>query len=282
MPSPATRARKALLAVLAAMAILTGLIPAALIHDRGLPVAATATHRRPDDDDDDDSDGDDDSDDSDDSDDTDDTSDDDDSSDDSDDDDVDEEKLPDNVKAILKKERQARRDAERKLKQATRKPAAKPKPKPKPGADDTDDGQGSEPTERERKATERLRRANLITVLSRSKHGLVDPAAAAKLALQDKLADFDDDDEPTDVDDLVAELVEAYGFLKGEKPKAKPKPAPNIDSGDKPSKKAPKLTAEQLEAAKAAKMTPERYAALLHGGSLDDWQRLTKDADKKK
>jgi hypothetical protein len=29
-------------------------------------------------------------------------------------------------------------------------------------------------------------------------------------------------------------------------------------------------------------MTPEKYAALLHGGNLDDWQRLTKDADKKK
>lgn len=260
MPSPATRVHRALLAVLAAMAIITGLIPSLLINDHGLPAVTQTVLRRPDDDDDSDS-SDDTSDDDDDSDD----SSDDDSSDDSDDD-VDEDELPDNVKAILKKERKARRDAEKALRTANRaaKPAAKAKPKAKPKPSATDDtSEADEATraadERATKATGKLQRANLISALGKSKHGLIDPAAAAKLAIQDGIAEFDDDDEPVGIDDLVKDLVDDYAFLKATAAKPKPR-APDIDGGDKKSRKAPALTADELEMATALGMTPDEYA----------------------
>lgn len=254
-----TRAHKALLALLAAMAMLLGQTAVVLLDEHATPQAVTASTRRPDEDEEDDSDDDSDSDDEEEDESNEDTDDEDDSES-SDDDEVDEDELPDNVKEILKKNRAELRKAKRELREAreakrSAKPAAKPKPKPKPADGDEDD---DPPSEREVKATQKLQRANLISALSKSKHGLTDPAAAAKLAITDGLADFDEDDEPQDIDDLVKDLVDEYAFLKGEKPKRR---APNVDSGNGRTKTAPKLTADELKAAKAADMTPEEYAA---------------------
>lgn len=256
MPFPAARAHKALLAVLAAMAIVTGLIPSLLITDHGLPAVTQTAARRPDDDEEDE---------------TEDTeteteSEEDEETETETEDEVNEDELPDNVKAILKKERKARRDAEKALRteRRTSKPAAKAKPKAKPKPSATDDtSEADEATraadERATKATGKLQRANLISALGKSKHGLIDPAAAAKLAIQDGIAEFDDDDEPVGVDDLVKDLVDDYAFLKGTAAKPKPR-APDIDGGDKKSRKAPKLTADELEMATSLGMTPDEYA----------------------
>jgi hypothetical protein len=90
---------------------------------------------------------------------------------------------------------------------------------------------------------------------------LVDPAQVT----------FDDQGSPTNVEQLVTDLVKEKAFLVGQA--AAPPPAGGINAGDGTSGgPPPKLTAEELQAAKDAGMTPERYAQLKSVSTLTDWQ----------
>lgn len=176
---------------------------------------------------------------------------DDDKDDDSDDDD--EDKLPDNVKAILKKERDARRKAERenrRLKREARKPDPKPndKPDPKKG-----DDEGDEDT-----TAAKFRRANLRAALAEEGLSKDRVKAALKLIDIDEI-DFDDDDEPTNLDDVLETAYEAFPFLKGEKPKPKAKAPDSNDTDGAKNKKPARLTAEELAMAKTFGMSAEEY-----------------------
>jgi hypothetical protein len=161
------------------------------------------------------------------------------------------EKLGEGGKAALDAERKARKDAERDLKAAQKL------------LKDAEDAKLSE-TEKLRKdadegkalaakATDTLRLANLRLALASTKN-IADPKAAAKLI---DGVEYDDDHEPTNLDDRVKALLIEYPLLKGGKPAA-----PDIDgkngNGNGPT---PKLTAEELEAAKDFGMTPEEYQA---------------------
>lgn len=106
-------------------------------------------------------------------------------------------------------------------------------------------------------ATEKLRRAHLLTALADK--GLAGTKAQAAAKLIDGV-DYDDDDQPKNLDDAITAATALYGedMFKGFKPKA---PRLNggdggTDDGDKPS-----LTAEQLDMAKAMNLTPEEYLA---------------------
>lgn len=105
-------------------------------------------------------------------------------------------------------------------------------------------------------ATDKLRKANLITALA--DEGLTGSKAKAAARLLDDL-EYDDDDEPTNLQDAIKAATAEYGeeMFKGAKPKPKPS---NIDGGaGSEDRDGPKLTADELAAAKAAGMTPEEY-----------------------
>lgn len=169
-------------------------------------------------------------------------------------DDDDEDKLPDNVKAILKKERDLRRKAERDARKL-RRDAKKPDPKPAPKKGDADgDGKDGEAD----LTTARFRRANLRAALA--EEGLSKDLAKAAIKLIDiDDIDFDDDDEPTNLEDILEEARETYPFLKGEKPKPKAKAPDSNDSDGTGEQPKSKLTAEELAMAKAFGMTAEEY-----------------------
>lgn len=180
-------------------------------------------------------------------------------------DDDDEEKFPDKAKEIIRKERKARRDAERRAKAAER--AAKPKPKPapkKPAKDDADDGKDDQLDA----VTAKLRRSNLRAALAESTVQTDKVKAALNLIDLDDV-EYDEDDEPTNLDDVLETAFETYPFLKGNKPKA-----PNVNGRDGKGNKTPKLTADELDAAKQAGKTPEEWEALKGVESLADWRAL--------
>lgn len=99
---------------------------------------------------------------------------------------------------------------------------------------------------------------------------LVDVETVVRLVDQATVT-FDDQGSPTNVEQLVTDLVADKPFLAG--PTAPPPPAGGINAGDGTSGgPPPKLTAEELQAAKDAGMTPERYAQLKSVSTLTDWQ----------
>lgn len=92
---------------------------------------------------------------------------------------------------------------------------------------------------------------------------LVDPARV----------EFDDKGSPTNVEQLVTDLIRDKPFLATTAPT--PPPAGGINAGDGTSGgPPPNLTADELEAAKASGMTPERYAAMKGVKTLDDWKAM--------
>lgn len=103
-------------------------------------------------------------------------------------------------------------------------------------------------------ATEKLRRANLITALA--DEGLSGARAKAAAKLLDDV-EYDEDDEPTNLADAMKAAKAEYGddIFKGAKPKA---PKTNGGEGNE-DREGPTLTADELAAAKAAGMTPEEY-----------------------
>ncbi len=160
-------------------------------------------------------------------------------------------------KAAIDAERKARRDAEKRAKDAETKLKAK------------EDAELSE-TERLKKradeleskadtATNKLREAKLLVALG--EHGLTGARAKAAARLIDGVEYDADSDEPTNLQDALDSAMETYGddLFTGATPKPKP---PKLDGGvGNDDRDGPSLTAEELEMAKSFGMTPEEYAA---------------------
>lgn len=187
------------------------------------------------------------------------------------DDDGEEDELPDGVKEVLRKERQRRRKAEKENRRLRRASKPKPKPKPKPPADDAGDDEGRDVPDQ---SVVKLRRANLRMALAEK--GYDTSRARAVVRLLDDV-EYDDDDEPVNLDDALEEAEEEYGAdLVRPEPRKRPRP-PKIDGKDGAGgAKPPNLTADELAAAEAAGKTPEEWESLKSVKTLDDWTALEK------
>lgn len=162
-------------------------------------------------------------------------------------------KLGDAGKAALDAERKARRDAEKAARDAQAKLDAIEAEK----LSETEKAE-KRATDAEAKvtqATERLRRANLIAELSKPEHKIVSAAAAAKLI---EGVEFDDDDEPTNLGDVLPTFLEANSFLTGEQRQQ----GPGLDGGAQGGSAITdvRLSDQEVAAAKRFGMTPEEYA----------------------
>lgn len=163
--------------------------------------------------------------------------------------------LGDAGKAALAAERKARKDAEK----AAREAQAKLKEREDADLSETEKlkKQVEEANGKVSSATEKLRRANLLTALGDA--GLVGARAKAAVRLLD--VEFDDDDEPTNLKDAIKAATAEYGEDMFKAATAKKKPG-GSDAGDgNEDREGPTLTADELAAAKAAGMTPEQYEA---------------------
>lgn len=157
--------------------------------------------------------------------------------------------------AALKAERDARKaadkraaDAEKKL-QAIEDAKLSDADKAKKAADDA--------TAKATKAVEKLREANLLIALG--EHNLIGAKAKAAAKLLEDV-EYDDDDEPTNLEARIEAATATYGedIFKGATPKPKP---PNLNGGEgNEDREGPKLTAEELAMAKSFGMTAEEYA----------------------
>jgi hypothetical protein len=103
-------------------------------------------------------------------------------------------------------------------------------------------------------ATDKLRKANLLTALSAS--GVAHPKAAVRLL---DGVEFDDSDEPKNLDAAITAAKTEYGedMFKG----SKPAPPGNVNGGGNEHEDAPPLDADELAMAKSFGMTPEQYQA---------------------
>jgi hypothetical protein len=104
-------------------------------------------------------------------------------------------------------------------------------------------------------ATDKLRKANLLTALSAS--GVAHPKAAVRLL---DGVEFDDSDEPKNLDAAITAAKTEYGedMFKG----SKPAPPGNVNGGEgNEHEDAPPLDADELAMAKSFGMTPEQYQA---------------------
>lgn len=166
----------------------------------------------------------------------------------------------DALKESLRKEREIRANAEKKITEL--------EPKAK-AHDDLTEAQKDE-LQKAKDALEdsnktnstlqqQIRDANLKVALADAKHGVASPSLAA-LALKAQGIEFDENNQPKDLDAAVKAAIEAEPALAGTPSK---KGAPNTNGGDGSGdgNNTPNLTAEELEAAKASDMTPEEYVA---------------------
>lgn len=158
--------------------------------------------------------------------------------------------------AALASERAARRRAEREAREA------KAALRRREDADLTETErlkkEAEEGRARGEAATAKLRKATLLAELTKDEHGIADARAATALAIADGLFEFDDDDEPTNAERAVEQLLAAYPVLRGKKGKK----APTVDGGaggGGGGGDTPDLTADELAAARACGMTPEEY-----------------------
>lgn len=188
-------------------------------------------------------------------------------------DDVDDDELPDNVKAILKKNRDEARKARKEARDAKRKlreerDSNRPK---RPKQKDAGEG-GDEPSETEQRATRKLRQANLLTALAAKGYEGAKAKAAARL-LDD--VEFDDDDEPVDLDDAIEEAADTYGDVfpaVGETPTKKKPRKPEIGSRrGRGRRKGPSLTAAELRHAERDGRKPGLHEALKEVRTVDDY-----------
>lgn len=165
---------------------------------------------------------------------------------------ADEEKLGEVGKAALDAERKARRDADKRAKDAETKLKT------------LEDEKLSEAEKLKREAeegkaagvsaTEKLRKANLTLALADK--GLTGAKAKAASRLLDGV-EYDEDDEPTNLDVVITAAKAEYGedMFKGVKP-----PAPKVNGGEGTEDETPpKLTAAELDMAKSFGMTPTEY-----------------------
>jgi len=164
------------------------------------------------------------------------------------------EKLGDRGKAALDKERQKARELEKQLKaeQKARKALEDEKlSETERLKKEAEEGQSKAAT-----ATDKLRKANLITALA--DHGITGANAKAAAKLLDAV-EYDDEDEPTNLEDAIRAATEEYGpaLFKGARRRA---PATDGGAGGSGSGDGPSLTAEQQQMARAFGMSDEEYA----------------------
>lgn len=105
-----------------------------------------------------------------------------------------------------------------------------------------------------------IRDANLKVALTDPKHGVASPTLAA-LAIKAKGIEFDDHNQPVDIDAAVKAAIEAEPALAGTAPKPKAPSTNGGDGGGGGKETEVELTSDELAAAKASGMTPEEYQA---------------------
>lgn len=165
-------------------------------------------------------------------------------------------KLGEGGKAALDAERKAKKEAEKRAREAEK------KLKDREEADLSETEKLKKQAEDGKKladsATQKLQRANLLTALG--EQGLTGSKAKAAAKLLEGV-EYDDDDEPTNLEDRIKAATAEYGedMFKGATPRKKP-PATDGGEGGEEDGKGPSLTADELKAAKASGMTPEEYA----------------------
>lgn len=119
-------------------------------------------------------------------------------------------------------------------------------------------------------ATERVRNANLKAALydKAQELGVVSPSLALK-ALDRKKIEWDDSDEPANLEPVLEALLDEEPALKAT-PRKK---TPSTDAGGGVGGgEPPKLTAEQLQAAKDLGYTdPAEYIADMNLKTISDW-----------
>lgn len=129
-----------------------------------------------------------------------------------------------------------------------------------------------EARDKAKQATEKARNANLKAALydKAAELGIGSPSLALK-ALDRKKIEWDDDDEPANLGDVLDALLEEEPILKAapKKQTASTNAGGGAGSGD-----PPKLTSEQLEAARLLGYDdPAEYLADMKLKTLDDWNR---------
>lgn len=103
--------------------------------------------------------------------------------------------------------------------------------------------------------------------------GITSPTLALAALKDAGSVEYDDQGQPSNLDDALTALLEAEPALKGT---VKPRPA-DLNAGDGGGgTPPPALTADQLAWATRLGMTPEQYAAYSTGGptTLQDFQRI--------
>lgn len=155
------------------------------------------------------------------------------------------------LEAVVEKERKATRAAEKLARDAQAKlDAAEAE---KLSETEREKKRADEAEARSSTATEKLRKANLISALVTA--GMANPKAAARLI---DGVEYDDADEPKNLDDAVKAAKAEYGddLFKP----ARPVPPGNVNSSEgNDNAPPPPLNADQLAAAKSFGMTPEEY-----------------------
>lgn len=177
--------------------------------------------------------------------------------DDDEDDDLDEDELPEKVKQALRKERRARRRAERTARRLQR--GAKDR---RGGRDDDRPARPADDDGKPDAGTQKLQKANLLLALADKGYRGSQARLVSRL-LDD--VEFDDNDQPANLDDVLEEAQEVYGDALGRPARpAKPK-APKTDGGAGPKQtgKPAALTAEESKYARAFGMSAEKYRAYM-------------------
>lgn len=163
-------------------------------------------------------------------------------------------KLGDAGKAALDAERKARREAEK----AAREAQAKLDKIEKDSLSETDrlKKEAEEGKQAAEKATAKLRQANLIGALADK--GITGAKAKAAARLLDDV-EYDDTDEPTNLDAAIKAASEVYGADQFKTGGGASRPNVNGNEGNEGGD-PPNLTAEELAIAKSFGMTPDEYA----------------------
>ncbi len=191
--------------------------------------------------------------------------------------------LGDAGKRALDNERAAKEAAEKKAKEeAAARAAAEAKVKEYEDAKLSDEERREKQAEEDRRKGQEgerlIREARLLTALT--ERGLPGGQARAAVKLLDRV-EYDADHEPTNLDAAIEKATTVYGatpFTTPEPPRDPP-PTPRTNGGGEGARDPPPaLTADELKAAETASMSPERFAALKNGASLEDWQRMQRAA----
>jgi len=178
------------------------------------------------------------------------------------------EDLGDAGKAALDAERKARRDAEK------RAAALEKEKKEREDAELTENERLKQENEENRAkadaATAKAQNANLLAALADK--GLVGSKAKAAIRLLDEV-EFDDDDEPTNLDDAITAASATYGESQFAADAAPRPPAPrnNAGAGNQPGPE-PSLRADELAMAAKIGMPAAAYEEMKEVRTLEDYE----------